>query len=190
MPFWFGRHAEETKPGLTADILFLEFHLRSCEPAVEGTKPHTSRRIFKSRTESTGGVGGSPSVVRQPLVGESSQGGIRLTRPRRGVGRRGQEAVAQVFPGHEEKAALDASPGFADCPSCPCGVPAIQHQRVPSPQRGGGEVKETTVGPPWFPSQHPYCEALGAGHPRPRALGQVAADLAEGASLQATGQRT
>lgn len=64
MAFWFGPIEEENKPGLTVDILFLEFHLRSCELAVEGMKSHTSQRIFKSRTESTrqGEVGGSPSV--------------------------------------------------------------------------------------------------------------------------------
>ena len=49
----------------------------------------------------------------------------------------GQEEVAQVFPRHEGKAALDGSLGFSDCPSCPCGVSAIQYQRVPLLQRSG-----------------------------------------------------
>lgn len=58
------------------DILFLEFHLHSCGLAVEGMKPHTSQRIFKSRTEST--VGGSPSMVMavtcgRVLLGRHSQ---------------------------------------------------------------------------------------------------------------------
>lgn len=53
-------------------------------------------------------------MVMAATAGESSWGGVCSSQQRRSVGRRETEEVAQVFPRHEGKAAVDNYLGFSD----------------------------------------------------------------------------